>query len=445
MHESGTDSAPGRNVSHAPPPSNPSCPQGSLDSSVAPVTRSYIYPRSPIVPFYQWENNDGYCGEVSLLQAGLNNGQWMSQLEARSVCGAQGDGQDAPLGVSLSQSGPDGFCAAQHQTDYNAQLLLENEASANAASCLSNARLAYRTYDYSTDNIGMPGYRNYMSWVKAETLAGRQVTVGVLVPGGGDTQYDHIVTVMAIGTNHEPADPTYYDDDVLFFDDHGALNAFGWPAVPPGAGGSHGCVPYVFGYAFGALAKSRQGADMGPNFFAILIPGHKNAKVYTGGNGVGFGPSVTAHNYGFSVGGPADSDGSTLPVTVHIAGSSTGGVPNPADPVAGYDYENPFIGTSDQRSSCTNAAPNPMRVTLEVTVSGLVAGSRYNLYEYDVGPVTGTGAAAALAVPTSSFNGKAKMATRVTPILAHGSTFVSRVEKSSRETIVFRAVPVGAP
>jgi len=36
--------------------------------------------------FYQWANNNGYCGEVDLIQAGLNNGQWMSQYDARLVC-----------------------------------------------------------------------------------------------------------------------------------------------------------------------------------------------------------------------------------------------------------------------------------------------------------------------------------------------------------------------
>lgn len=71
------------------------------------------------------------------------------------------------------------------------------------------------------------------------------------------------------------------------------------------------------------------------------------------------------------------------------------GVANPLDPLAGYNYENPFIGTATDGSGCTNVAPQPMSITLEVTVSGLTAGAAYNLYEYDFNDVTGIGSAAA--------------------------------------------------
>ena len=51
-----------------------------------------------------------------------------------------------------------------------------------------------------------------MTWVKSEVIAGHQVTIGVLVNGGTDPQYDHEVTVTAIGTNH-PIDATYNGDE----------------------------------------------------------------------------------------------------------------------------------------------------------------------------------------------------------------------------------------
>jgi hypothetical protein len=81
------------------------------------------------------------------------------------------------------------------------------------------------------------------------------------------SQYDHEVYVTAIGTNHLPIDATYYDDDVLYFDDHGGyalvgnnLNK-GNPAIPYGAGSdNNGCTPYNFGYTFGSLAQTRKGA-----------------------------------------------------------------------------------------------------------------------------------------------------------------------------------------
>jgi hypothetical protein len=434
-------------LSYVPPPSNADCPQTLADPAAAPATTHFIYPRRAVTPFYQWENNDGYCGEVSMLQAGMNHGQWMSQANARLVCGATGNGLDAPMGASLLQSGPDGFCAARDDTpDYNAQFLIESTAAASAATCLSNARLEYRMYDYGSDDVGLPGYRHYVSWVKSEMIAGNQVTIGVLMRDGHDPQYDHIVSVIAIGTNHAPADSTYYDDDVIYFDDHGVFTSSGAnPAIPHGVGGSQGCTPYVFGYTFGALAQTREQANIGRNFYAILIPGKPKTESYVGGNGVGLGPSVTGHDYGFSVTGPSDSDGLTLPISLRIAGTVTAGVANPPDPLAGYNYENPYIGATDDGDGCTNATPPAMSMTLEVTVHGLTAGLRYNLYEYDFSSVSGTASAAALAVPTSRFNARAAMASVVTPIVAGGPTFVTTVEKLSSQTIVFRAVPATAP
>jgi hypothetical protein len=80
-----------------------------------------------------------------------------------------------------------------------------------------------------------------------------------------------------------------------------------------------------------------------------------------------------------------------------------------------------------------------------VTVSGLTAGAVYNLYEYDFDSVSGTGAAAALAVPTSSFNAKASMATSVTSFVAGGSSYDITVARTAFQTVVFRAVSASAP
>jgi hypothetical protein len=63
------------------------CGQQLVDGTTPPATSFFIYPRQPLQPFYQWENNDGYCGEVFMMQAGLINGQWMSQFNARLISG----------------------------------------------------------------------------------------------------------------------------------------------------------------------------------------------------------------------------------------------------------------------------------------------------------------------------------------------------------------------
>lgn len=63
-----------------------------------------------------------------------------------------------------------------------------------------------------------------MSWIKASLIAGKQATIGTIYKTGQDAQYDHIVTVVAVGTNHDVEDSTYYPDDVLYIDDHGTYS-----------------------------------------------------------------------------------------------------------------------------------------------------------------------------------------------------------------------------
>jgi hypothetical protein len=431
----------------------PGCGQILVDGTTPPATTSYIYPRVAVSPFYQWENNDGYCGEVSMMQAGLNNGQWMSQFNARLICG-----------TGLSQSGINGACAAHHnQVNYNAQLLIENPGTgvtgpntyADAALCLANSRLSGTTFDYSTQSTGEAGYRQYMSWVKQEVINGHQVTMAVLLNGGSDPQYDHEVTVIKIGTNHSPTDATYYPDDVVYFDEHGVYTLSGKkftgnPPIPPGAGSDDkGCTPYVFGYTFGSLPRARAGANKRTApAYSIIIPEDKTIQTGTGGSGYDTVPILGPHNYGFSVAGPEDTQGVTLPVALTIIGpTKTLGMPNPLDPVAGYDYENAMIGTRNNGTSCTNNPPSAWmkHFVLQATVSSLTTGTQYNLYEYDFSGVSGTGSGAALDVPVADFNADAGMATRVTHFTAAGSTFTVMLDKTSRDIVVLRAVPASAP
>ncbi len=441
-------------ASPAAPAAEADCGQTLVDGTTPPATSGFITPRAPVQPFYQWENNNGYCGEVSLMQAGLANGQWMSQFNARLICG-----------TGLSQSGPDGACAAHDNVpNYNAQLLIEDpetgvsgrERYANAALCVANSRLAGVTFPYETEKSGIAGYQHYMSWVKQQVILGNQVTLAVLFNGGHDPQYDHEVAVLKIGTNHALNDPTYYPDDVVYFDDHGAYTlhgtAFAWnPAIPPGAAAPHGkgCTPYVFGYSFASLAQSRSGANgTGAQGYSIVIPGERLIHTGTGGSGYDTVPIIGPRNYAFSVGGPADPGGETLPVSLAILGpTQTAGVTNPRDPIAGYGYENPMIGTSVAGRSCTNDAPTPWmtNLVLRATASGLTPGRGYNLYEYEFARVHGKGMSAALAVPDSDFNANAGMASHVTSFTASGEQFAKTITTTSDKIVVFRCVPADGP
>ncbi len=457
------------------------CTQNRVDGTIrpSPSAMTYITSTPTVVPFYQWENDNGYCGEVSMIQAGLNNGQWMSQFNARKVCGATLPDNTTPL----SQSGPDGWCAANKKLpNYNAQLLLENPDGivtgpnpfANAAACLANSRLSATTYPYLTGfrspNGCRPGetspcnsgFRDFLSWVKSEVISGHQVTIGVLVKYGSDPQYDHEVSIVGIGTNHLPASSTYYDDDVLFFDDHGGYTLRGnglywWTAIPPGAGAdNNGCTPYIYGYTFGSLAHTRSDANTNSSpAYSIVFPGVP-ANTSTGVNGYLGTVPITTHNYGFSVSGAIDNSTGRrhlLPIQLSIPSATmTNRVANPPDPIAGWEYENSMIGTSVQGASCTNTPPqywmNPL--TLRVTISGLTNGVNYNLYEYDFPSVNGIGTAAALPVPTGDFNRynsypNALKAAHAFSFTATGPTFVQTVTTTSDRIIVFRAVPASAP
>ena len=429
------------------------CGQAMIDGTTPPVTAHVIVPRAQPAPFYQWENNNGYCGEVSMMQGGFANGQFMSQFNARAICG-----------TGLSQSGPDGACAA-HQAvpNYNAQLLIEDPDTgvtgphryANAALCIANSGLAGQTFPYGDEPAGQAGYETYMRWVKAQVIAGNQVTVALLYDGGHDPQYDHEVGVLKIGTNHDPADPAYYPDDVLYFDDHGAYTLEGrhWglnPAIPPGAGtDTVGCTPYLFGYSFASLANTRRGANAdGAHAYSIILPDQRRIETYTGGNGYAPLRITGPRNYGFSVTGPRDDDHETLPVTLAIAGPTfTEGQRNPRDPVAGFAYENPMIGHSARSTGCTNRPPRPWmtHLALRAEVTGLTAGTGYNLYEYDFDGVQGVGRAAALALPHAAFNAHAAMATHVTRFTATGPSFRETIVTTSDKIIAFRCVPATAP
>ena len=457
----------------APPPPGPSL--------------HYIVPDGIVTPFYQWENNNGYCGEVSLMSAGLANGQWVSQYNTRLVCGGffgpESDGMGASLqqaGIDPRKSGPTG--------NLNAQLLIETPYQGLtgpydydwAKRCATNAGLVLLQYPSNTGfqmpNSGLAGYRDFMSWIKAQVIAGHRVAFGILDAGGTDPQYDHIVTVVKIGTNHAPDDPSYYPDDVIYFDDHGAYtlkrsSSGKWhfaenPGIPPGAGkDSKGCTPYIFAYSFASFVKTRlqENANKAPAYAVVLPDANSVVKTTTGNdgaNGIGVTPIKGPHNVAFAISGPLDPESETVPVSLAILRTYSlvngGWVANPADenstPAAGYNYETPYIGNQSRqckRSNCdTNTLPAAMQMRLQATVHGLTPGTAYHLYEYDFPTQTGaaTGYAAALAIPTSNFNMQSGKASHITSFVASGSEYVAdAVSRLSTEIVVFRAVPADAP
>lgn len=216
-----------------------------------------------IAPRNQWEANFGYCGEVSLISAGLYYGQYISQYDARAIA---------------SQNTP--------QNKAESQLLLGvNDQYAAKQMHLSSIEW---------DGSGGQPTTEFLAWVKQMIVSGYPVSIGILMnqylfygqknAAAGDTDYDHIVPVYGVGSSQPLGDPSYYADDVIYFSDNGLWTPKGNVPI------------YLFDYAFGIFQQDRNQANAA------------SASVYSlSTQGSGFGIAIT---------GVTDPNGETLPVSL---------------------------------------------------------------------------------------------------------------------------------
>jgi hypothetical protein len=213
-----------------------------------------------IGPRYQWENNYGYCGEVSFISAGLYYGQYLSQYDARAAA------TNAP------------------QYDYRSQLLLGGTDMRAAR----NMHVAATEWDRRTEKSP----QQFLAWVKQNVVLGNPVAIGIYTndyrfygdhsPLAGSSVYDHIVPVIGIETRHPNAG--YDPDDVIVFSDNGLL----------GPGPNH--APYIFKYRLDDFIRTRRAAN-GPKVPWYSLPDRKQ-------------------NFGVVITGVRDDDRETLPVRV---------------------------------------------------------------------------------------------------------------------------------
>jgi hypothetical protein len=218
-------------------------------------------------PRQQWNANSGYCGETSLIAAGMRHGQYTSQWTARRL---------ASPGVP--------------QWKPEAQLLLGVNDRAAAR------RMRLRTREF--DNRRQRSTREFLSWTKRRFLRGNDVIVGVFnnVRKLGeplslaDPEYDHIVPLMGFGsaTPFERS-ASYRRTDVLTLSDNGLAS------IGPN-------VPFLYSYELGRFTKTRKQASAsgGPLYSLKRRP-----------------PS-----YGVAVEGVADPERRTVPV--RLSSSSNG-------------------------------------------------------------------------------------------------------------------------
>jgi hypothetical protein len=208
----------------------------------------------------QWNENAGYCGEVSLISAGLYYGQYLSQYDARAI-------------------------ATQNAPQNKGQLLLGKNDTFAASQMHLNAIEWDTESEQNTDA--------FLVWIKQNVVKGYPVAIGVYTneylfygktdPDAGDSEYDHIVPVTGIRSSHDLNDPSYFGDDVLYFSDNGL-----W--------GNSSNPPYHFHASFDGFQASRKEANA------------KNSPVYS--------LSDNASNYGIAITGIIDLNHDTVPVRI---------------------------------------------------------------------------------------------------------------------------------
>lgn len=393
-----------------------------------------IYKSATEVPQrLQWHQNFGYCGETSYITTGLGLGQYTSQYAMRA----------------LASGGP--------QNGENDQLLLGvNDIDAHVANL---AKLKHnRLYDCTVNS------NDFLTWVKSELYQGHPVIIGVYlneylfyrnqvtspisctyhphhepcssplhcVPTGipsstssdgicqyGEPEYDHIVTVTQITTQHPCIDAEnceYFDDDVITIDDHGLYTSecdYGnqYLSCPMNSTQTNLCrssktlnYRYLYSYYFGEFQKSRAAANS------------PTGSEYSLSNTPSEGHNCTS-NYGIAIHGVKGDD--LLPVNVRINTNFE------------CDMIEEHMNTYYPVSGLGPVIHYP--IVLTVTVSNMEAGRQYYLYQYD----------SFNDVPESNFNQSTQYVARWLMSRSTGST--KSVTIANDQTAIFRAVPVDAP
>jgi len=336
-----------------------------------------------MAPRLQWDPNFGYCGETSMIMAGMRFGQYTSQWTARRSASARTNQTLEASQLLLGVSPPDG----------------------NAVTAAAGMRLNMVSYD-SAHSSSTPAY---LAWIKQHFLQGDSVTLGVLTnmnilgqDTSGDSEYDHIVPVMRV-SSEQPLDGanagTYFPTDTLTIGDLETPRG-NTPDNPAGS--------TLYTYRFDTVQKTRRQANRGSgpaNLYSVLKA-----------NG------ADGSNYAVAVTGVADvSPGGPYVIPVAVTSSRNDeGLPA-TDPM--------------------RTPPRAKSMTLSVTVSIPDSTREYRLYEYTNFKSVPRGSfnAAAASSPGS--------VAHVWDIPAGtGPEYTLRLPRlSTAGTYVFRAVPTSAP
>jgi len=235
---------------------------GSICSIPKSCNLSLLSARNDLPNRLQWNENNGYCGEVSFIIAGLYYGQYISQYDARAIA---------------SQNGSQNLASSQ-------LLLGINDAYAAKAMHL-------KTTSWTNSN----NTNSFLTWVKSQVVAENPVIIGLYTNenffdnssdlDAGETEYDHIVTVTGFSSYNSLSDTmTYYPNDIIEFSDNGL-----WT-------GTSSTPQYNFISNVNIIQGNRQQANS------------PNGSIYTLSN--------NTQNYGIAITGIIDESNETLPVRI---------------------------------------------------------------------------------------------------------------------------------
>ena len=152
------------------------------------LSRALASVQLEIPPRLQWDDNSGYCGEVSIQSIALFYGTYISQYRVRAI-----------------------IDPTQQQ---------DTLVPYNSGPIFDALRLNYAAWN---SNSATPQYQPFLVWAKGHLAQKHPVIFNVFSKGLNDPDYDHIITA----TGYTSPDTTiYHDTDTLIFNDNYAATPY---------------------------------------------------------------------------------------------------------------------------------------------------------------------------------------------------------------------------
>ncbi len=195
---------------------------------------------SELKPRFQWNANDGYCGETAFISIGLKWGQYISQWQARRLAWSKEVRTKMDQGDKNSQH--------TNKTAPYYQLLL----GVNGTDAAKNMQL-------NAKRIHMGGKRNplvFLSKIQSHLNKKHDLIIGIFdsLEGGGDDTYDHIVPVLSAQSEHSLSKLSRKDirNNRITFSDNGLVSKADPNATTPSN------ADYKFSYSYKNFPRTRK-------------------------------------------------------------------------------------------------------------------------------------------------------------------------------------------